>query len=283
MNLNTKQKSLEEKIHVSAQESSSADTNKLDLRNEIQEEYSTHPVPWPEWVFQSLDLLEDSRVLELGSGTGSFWQHNTGRIPLRWKNIITDQSIDMVRQARSNLTSVRPTMRFLEVDSQALPLPAEHFDAILAIGLLDLVPDLNQALSEAWRVLLPYGQIIATAGGKGHLRELEDLLRPFLPEDVVQQLGGQENRFGLENGEERLSPYFEKITRHDYNDRLVFTELSPVLDYILSEQEIVWAMPLSHLGKLVHHVKLALARSGQLTVTVRKGIFVGQKKLSIRK
>jgi ubiquinone/menaquinone biosynthesis C-methylase UbiE len=260
------------------------DTNKLDLRNEIQEEYSTHPVPWPEWLFQSIiDLPEDSRVLELGSGTGTFWQQHApdfaqGRVPPRWKILLTDLSLDMVQQARSNLSSTRLPARFVQVDGQALPFPNERFDAILAIGLLDLVPNLDLALREAWRVLLPSGQVIATAGGKGHLQELQDLLRPFIPGEVARCLGGHEDRFGLDNGEKLLSPYFEQITRRDYNDRLVFTDLSPILDYVLSEQEIAWSMPLSRLGEFVQRVKRVLARSGQLTVTVRKGVFVGRKK-----
>jgi hypothetical protein len=32
------------------------DANKLDLRNEIQTEHRTHPVPWAEWVFQTFQV-----------------------------------------------------------------------------------------------------------------------------------------------------------------------------------------------------------------------------------
>jgi ubiquinone/menaquinone biosynthesis C-methylase UbiE len=186
----------------------------------------------------------------------------------------------MVQRARTNLKGARPRprmRRFLEVNCQALPFISERFDTVLAIGLLDLVPDLDRALNEARRVLRPDGQFIATAGGKGHLQELETLLQPFLPDKIVQCLGGQEDRFGLDNGEQLLSPYFKKIVRRDYNDQLVFTELSPVLDYILSEQEIAWSMPLSRLDEFFHHVKRELAQSGQIAVTVRKGVFVARK------
>lgn len=275
--MNQNQKHPVEKSREPARNTKNTDTNKLDLRNEIQEEYSTRPVAWPAWVFQAIQLPDDSRVLEVGSGTGSFWQQNAARIPPRWEITLTDQSMAMAQRARSNLNRSRPFMRFMDVDCQALPFPNQRFDAVLAIGVLDLVPDLDQALREIWRVLLPSGQLIASAGGKGHLRELENLLRPFLPEEVVQHLGGQEDRFGLENGQQRLSPYFKAITRRDYTDQLVFTELAPVLDYVLSEQEIAWSMPLSQLAEFVQCVERALAKTGQLSVTVRKGIFVVKK------
>jgi ubiquinone/menaquinone biosynthesis C-methylase UbiE len=173
------QKQPDEKAREPARDSKTSDSSTLDLRNEIQEKYRSQSLSWSEWVYASLELLtshpipDDARLLELGAGTGTFWQHNAGQLPPRWKLCLTDQSMEMVRQARANLSAFPRSLRFLNVDSQALPFPKERFDMVLAIGLLDLVPDLERALQEAWRVLLPPGQFIATAGGKGHLHELE--------------------------------------------------------------------------------------------------------------
>ena len=259
------------------------DTNKLDLRNEIQEKYRSHPVAWQEWVFQSMELPENSRVLELGAGTGTLWQGNAdrlkSRIPASWEILLTDRALDMVQKARANLTTMQSGMAFLNLDGQALPFPEESFDAVIAIGLLDLVPDLNQAMSEAWRVLRPSGQLIATAGGKGHLEELEDLLRPYLPPGTAETLGGNEDQFGMENGEMHLARFFEEVVRRDYTDRLVFQELEPILEYALSEQAIARAIPLTRLGECVRYIRQNLEKFGKVTVTVRKGLFVARKKM----
>jgi glycosylphosphatidylinositol transamidase (GPIT) subunit GPI8 len=137
---------------------------------------------------------------------------------------------------------------------------------------------LNQALGEVWRILRPAGKFYATAGGKGHLQELEYLLEPFLAEHLASQLGGREDRFGMENGEKLLAPFFENVRRCKYNDRLVFNHLTPVLDYVLSEQYVVWSMTLDQLESFVQRVKNSLDQNGKIRVTVRKGIFVARKK-----
>lgn len=260
-------------------ESAFRDTNKVDLRNEIQAEYGSQPVPWFDWIFDSFDLLNHSQVLELGCGSGSFWKDNETHLPKGWNIFLSDLTPDIVRGAKANLETVPRRFHYLDVDSQSLPFPAESFDAVLAIGLLDLVPDLNQALSEIWRVLRPGGQFLASAGGKGHLHELEERLIPFIPKEVGETLGGKENHFGMENGETLLAPYFEEVVRLKYNDQMVFNNLQPILDYVLSEQAIVWAMPLDKLGKFVQSIKQELVQHSVIDVTIHKGLFIGKKKV----
>ena len=261
-------------------DSSYSDPNKLNLRNEIQEEYGNHPVPWFEWVFNLLDLTESSRILELGCGTGTLWQENNARVPSGWEIAMSDSALSMVQVSRANLLPLRRGWSFTSLDGQVLPFRDESFDAVLAVGLLDQVSDLNQALGEAWRVLRPSGQLIATAGGKGHLQEFENMLRPFIPVDIAHKIGGNEEHFGLENGERLLSPFFEEVVRHDYRDRMTFTHLQPILDYVLSEQEIVWSIPLDKLGLFVNRIKSDLQRRGEIEVTVRKGMFIARKKVA---
>lgn len=253
------------------------DAQKIDLRNEIQEAYGEQPLPWFAWVFNLLQLPAQSRILELGCGTGPLWEENLPRIPRSWEIILTDRSTTMLRSARESLDQPRFKERFLGVDSMQLPFADARFDAVIAVGLLDLLPDLASALRDIWRVLKPSGVFLATAGGKGHLKELGALVRPYLPEEHVQMIGGDERHFGLENGADRLSTYFDEITRNDYRDRMVFTEYQPVLDYVLSEQIVAGGMTLEQLSSFVQRVKNRLARNGSLEVTIRKGAFIARK------
>lgn len=255
------------------------DSNKIDLRNEIQAAYGSHPVPWFNWVFEAMDLPSQSRILEIGCGSGAFWQENQERIPADWRLTLTDPVTGIIQDARTRLADLENKARFLAADCQALPYPGDHFDAVLAIGVLDLLPNLDQALAEIWRVLGPSGMFLATAGGKGHLEELEARLKPFIPDDQAELLGGDESRFGLENGTQRLSTYFEEVTRRDFSDRMVFTQLQPILDYILSDEAIVWSMPLDRLGKFVHRLKRELEQNHEIGVSIRKGLFVARKKV----
>jgi SAM-dependent methyltransferase len=254
---------------------SAGDSNKLDLRNEIQRAYRSRQVPWHRWVFEHLDLPEQAHVLELGCGSGSLWQENRERIPPGWKLALSDRSHGMAAQARARLAGAG----FASLDSQQLPFPAETFDVVLAIGVLDLVADPDRALSEAWRVLRPSGQLIASAGGQAHLLEMRELVRPYLPGGRADYLGGQSERFGLENGAERLATHFEEVFRYDYLDELHFSRLQPILEYVLSEDEVVWDMRLDDLSRFTRDVQRRISEQGRLAVQVQKGIFVARKKI----
>lgn len=251
------------------------DASKLDRRNEIQEEYASHPVPWFEWVFDRLDLPPASRVLELGGGSGTLWQKNRARIPTGWKIIVTDLSLAMTRTAQENLEGEQNSFTFSALEGQALPFGSDCFDAVLAIGVLDHVPDLRTALSEIRRVLRPEGRLLASAGGRHHLKEMESLLSPYLSEP--EAIGGKEERFGLENGQALLAPYFAEITRRDYRASLTFDAAQPILDYLFSETEITAPLAPEQVGALVNSIKRQVAGQNVFQATVEKGLFTARK------
>lgn len=247
--------------------------NPLDFRNTVQEEYGQHPNAWFDWVFDALKLPERGAVLDLGCGSGAFWQHNQSRIPAEWDLYLSDRSDEMVCESRARLIEHHPHAHFFRADCQTIPFETQRAEAVLAIGLLDLVADINTALSEIRRVLRPGGLLVATAGGKNHLREMEELLRPFVPAAKAQQLGGNDARFGIENGEQWLAKQFSAVTRRDYRDQLVFTNAHPVADYILSELELARAVP----GKdLLTEIQRKIQQKGELRVSVQKGLFLAR-------
>jgi ubiquinone/menaquinone biosynthesis C-methylase UbiE len=253
--------------------------NKLDLRNEIQAVYARSGLPWFAWVFGALDLPPRCRILELGGGTGSLWAENAPSIPKGWQVVISDPALPMTRGARERLRAaklpIRP--RYAAIDAAHLPFPDSSFDAVLAVGVFDLVPDLFQALRETARVLAPSGQLIATAGGQGHLGELETLLRPLVPAQTAEMIGGVESRFGMENGASLLAPFFDEVRQQPYRDQLAFPEPQPVLDYILSEQAIAWSLTVQQVGEVVARVRQSIRKRGAFTVTLHKGIFIARK------
>lgn len=259
-------------------ESEFKDASKLDLRNEIQEQYGVKQKPWFSWVFDALKFNHHSRVLELGSGSGALWDENLERIPGKWEIFLTDPSTAMLERARESLHNNHRKTHFLGVDGQTLPFIDESFDAVIAIGVLDLLPQLDHSLREIHRVLKPSGVFVTTAGGKGHLQELESLVSPYIPAQKAKDIGGDERKFGLENGKDWLSCCFEKIVRHHYEDQMVFPELEPVLKYLLSETVVESSINLEQLSELVEQINQLLARDGSIRVSVRKGVFTARKK-----
>ena len=103
----------------------------------------------------------DTRFLELGVGTG--------RIALPFIRAGYDYTGVDISQAMMgrlagklagdpNAAAYRYELR--EADITALPFEADHFDVIIAVHILHLVEDWQQAVGEAQRVLRPGGRLL---------------------------------------------------------------------------------------------------------------------------
>jgi phosphatidylethanolamine/phosphatidyl-N-methylethanolamine N-methyltransferase len=127
-----------------------------------------------------INALPAGRVLEAGVGTGI-------SLPLYdRKHRVTgfDLSPDMLakarqRVARHKLTNVEA---ILELDAAHLPMVDRSFDAVMAMYLLPVVPDLDRVLSEIVRVTKPGGRVVVVnhfATDHGLRAKVEVLMTPF--------------------------------------------------------------------------------------------------------
>lgn len=106
-----------------------------------------------------IDLHEGDRVLNLGSGGGIDALLSARRVGLSGKVYGLDMTDDMLALARENQQKAGVTnVEFLNGDIQAIPLPDESVDVIISNCVINLAPDKNAVLAEAFRVLTPGGR-----------------------------------------------------------------------------------------------------------------------------
>lgn len=94
-----------------------------------------------------------SRVLEVGAGTGRI------SIPLLERGVDwmgCDLSMPMMKRFQEKYASPR----IAQADATLLPLPAGHFDVVLTVHVMHLIPAWREALREFRRVLAPGGTYI---------------------------------------------------------------------------------------------------------------------------
>src|SRR4051812_45365540 len=77
----------------------------LDARIALHQNYSTAAQHFHDWLFDHVSLPANSKVLEIGCGSGALWQHVFARVPKDWHLILTDYSFGMATQACANLQS----------------------------------------------------------------------------------------------------------------------------------------------------------------------------------
>ena len=53
----------------------------LNARIRLHQEFSTNKYGWQRWLFDQFKFMPQSRILELGCGTGNLWLENLDHIP----------------------------------------------------------------------------------------------------------------------------------------------------------------------------------------------------------
>jgi ubiquinone/menaquinone biosynthesis C-methylase UbiE len=246
----------------------------LKTRIQIQEEYNTSPFNWFHWLYQRFDLPSQSRILELGCGPGDLWQKNFDRMPPGWEIILSDFSLGMLQEVWRSEAFVGSRFKFCALDAHAIPFPDDHFDAVIASGLIDHLSVRERGLEEIRRVLKSGGKFYTTTGGRNHLKEFDEMVRLFLPE---KDIGGDPERFGLENGEAILSPWFSEIRREDFHSELEFENAEPILDYIFSEGDVREEIKGELFDQFKSFLNSRFATHGSVRVTLEKGLFQAVK------
>ena len=139
----------------------------------------------------------------------------------------------MLRDARRNIGSEDNRFSFRVLDCHQLPFPDGSFDLVIANHLLFYCEDLRKCLAEIRRVLKSGGKLICSTYGSSHMKEITELVQAFDPR-IVLAAENLYDRFGLENGQQLLAPYFQKISLLRYEDEILIDHAEPLIEYILS-------------------------------------------------
>jgi arsenite methyltransferase len=106
-----------------------------------------------------IDLQEGQSVLDLGSGGGIDVFLSARRVGPRGKVYGLDMTDEMLELARENQKKAAvANVEFLKGDIQAIPLPDASVDVVISNCVINLAPDKNKVLAEAFRVLKPGGR-----------------------------------------------------------------------------------------------------------------------------
>jgi len=248
------------------------DAKNLNARAYVHRRFSTNDYPWQRWVFDRFDLPERCDILDVGCGPGDLWLENGERIPRGWRVTLSDLSVGMIHEAMGNLGGNPNRFSPLVFDAQAIPLPDESVDVVVANHMLYHVPDRDAALYEFSRVLRAGGQLYAATNGLDHLRELGELVGRFC---VDADTANVATAFGLENGATQLLNYFPHVTRHRQENALVVTEAEPIIAY--TQSMMAGRASMRNLEALVRWVRERIAAQGAIHIQKDAGLLVAKK------
>lgn len=119
-------------------------------------------------------------VLEVGVGTGLSLKHYKPHLQITG----IDVSTHMLAKARKkvNKRGLSHVDGIFEMDARAMELPDNHFDTVVAMYLVSVVPDPELVVAEMARVCKPGGEVLIVnhfAREKGALSVVEKAFAPF--------------------------------------------------------------------------------------------------------
>lgn len=204
----------------------------ISARIRLHKEYSVNPQGWFPWLFEQLHLKEGMKVLEVGCGNGELWIENLKKLPEQIHIVLSDVSEGMLRDVRSVLGEDQ-RFSFSCFDCEENPYADESFDVVIANHMLFYCDDLGKALKECHRVLKKDGIFACSTYSKRHMQEITGLVKGF-DENISLSADVLYEKFGLDNGKEKLKPYFSEVKCLHYDDSIEISEAEPLIAYILS-------------------------------------------------
>jgi demethylmenaquinone methyltransferase / 2-methoxy-6-polyprenyl-1,4-benzoquinol methylase len=142
--------------------------HRYDLMNRLMT--AGQDIEWRKAVIRQARLEPNSRLLDLGSGTGDLAREAIAQQP-GVEVVAADFTLEMMRVGDRN-----GSLPWSAADALNLPFGDETFDAIVSGFLMRNVGDVQQALKEQYRTLKPGGRIVILDTTKPK----PNLLSPFI-------------------------------------------------------------------------------------------------------
>lgn len=249
----------------------------LDIRMKLHNMYSENKIGWFLWLYVQIDFGNAEHILEIGCGNGALWKHADKKNLLGKTICLSDISKGMIEDAKELLESEKNDLfQYKVCDMEQLPFEDNSQDIIIANHVLFYAKNINETLKNIAEILKENGTFYCSTYGKGHMREITDLVKEFDSRITLSEVILQD-QFGIENGEKRLNPYFSKIEFIKYEDALIVTDAEPLMDYILSCHGNQKELLSDKYEEFLWFLREKIKRFGAIHITKEAGVFICKK------
>ncbi|WP_404465120.1 methyltransferase domain-containing protein [Vreelandella aquamarina] len=140
-------------------------------------------------ALDQIDWEPGMRVLLVGAGTGL----DLPFLPRELEIHLTDLTPGMLKRARDRAERYQRDVNCQVMDASALTFDDEHFDVVIMHLILAVMPNPEQGLAEAYRVLKPDGQLCVMDKFQpdhqpaGAMRRAANIMTSFIATDITRQ------------------------------------------------------------------------------------------------
>ncbi len=258
-------------------------TDDLAKRIDIHSRFGSRDID--QWMLEILDLQPNSKILDVGCGSGkqcfSFYHHLNGHAEITG----TDVSDSLLNEAREKNKTINNAVdfKFLDFD-QPFSLPENHFDLISACFTIYYAQDIPFTLSEMHRLLLPGGRLFTTGPMPANKQVFYDIIKAATGKPIPPMPGSSRYASQIYG---TMKDLFNKTEQHIFENPLTFDNIEPFMVYTrasMSEDRKLWnslfqtheefETVMSEIEKVAHEYIL---RDGKIVMTKVVGGFIATK------
>jgi len=239
--------------------------------------YMTNPEHIWDWTWNKLPITEPCKLLEVGTGFGTYWERNLKKIPTECDITLTDLSAGMLKACKEFVNpGPEYTISYQVADVEALPFADNSFDIVFAHFLLCYTNSPEDALRELKRVVKPGGIISIFTLHLGSRKELHEFAhqidKRFPSKDVML------SSFCDKNADKFLKNVFSNYRKYIYSTDIIIpsnASMTKVLHSIGTTYQIPITKKMEKLyqNKIDEHIK----QHGQLHTSSQASLFICQK------
>lgn len=258
-------------------------TDNLDKRINIHD-YSTASVGFHPWMLEQLDLQDGMKILDIGCGTGRFWEAVASTLPRNLELHLVDYSEEMLDKVTETMEKIRkqyPQLhlqyRVERADATDFQYDEYEFDHIMANHMLyhlkkeQRLPLYEQILKR----LKPEGRFSCSLIGKTHMQELHRFVHKNYPQIYIMS---QDFDIWLENAaEEELGDYFGEIATLEQENDLMVPEDEVLYDYVSSYSALAVETVKKDRARFMEKIRKEMNRNGCMYIHKSTGVIICKK------
>ena len=247
----------------------------LNIRSNLHS-YNINKVDFDKWCFNQINFQKNARILELGCGTGKLWFKNKERIDKNLDITLSDFSKSMLKIAKDKLKDVDHDFKYEEINVENIPYEDESFDIVIAEHMIYFASDIEKALSEIKRILIPGGMLYVSANSCETMAELNKLVEKFDCSLGIDN-NGYSSRFELENGDANLKKYFSKVDVEILKGKIIVDDAKPVVSYKASTIQGSSILVGTKKKEFTKYLEDYIEENGDISITTKTCMFKAMK------
>jgi len=143
-----------------------------------------------DWI-ESLAKSKAKRVYDMGCGVG---RHTLLLAQRGFEVAASDNSAQALLATKQKLQHAGLVAQIVDADMTLIPFPSEHFDAVLAISVLEhnVRSGVEKAIAEIFRTLRPEGKILAAFCPRDRWISKDDPKVEMIEDNTLKSYGPEE-------------------------------------------------------------------------------------------